>query len=580
MDAPWQGSYGEIPKTLDYPDMTMYECVMRSAVEKPDAIAYEFMGRNVKYSDFIKEIDAMAGGLHDLGIRKGDKVLVCLPNSPQALISLYGINRLGAVANMIHPLSAREEIKLHLENSGSKAAIVLDMFYPNFLAIDWPVTLKNLIVTSIKDGLGRGKSLIYQILQGRKDPKVRVDDRILRWNDLMRVGRGMGPPLIDSTKDDAACILHSGGTTGRSKGVLLSNMNINAAAVQTIAMSESGENGDTMLTIMPVFHGFGLCVCVHMVLYLGCTCILIPRFDARSFANIVMKKRPNFILGVPSLFELMLRNERMRNADLSHLKGVFCGGDTLTSDLKRRVDAFLREHGCGTTIREGYGATECVAASCLTPKSEDKQRERSIGLPFPDTFYKIVRVGTIDVAPYGEDGEICISGPSVMMGYLNEPQETADTLRLHEDGLTWLHTGDIGNMDKDGYVYFKQRIKRIIISSGYNIYPSQIENVICSIPFVRSCYAIGIHDPIYSQVVKVFVVLRDGTMPTQETKERIMDVCREHISKYALPSQIQFLNDMPMTRLGKVYHSELERLCSDMGESRDQPFIVISTQNA
>lgn len=577
-ETPWYDLYGNVPRNLEYPDMTMYECLSRSASEGPDTVACEFMGRKVRYSELMEEVDAMAGALHGLGIRKGDRVLVCLPNSPQALISIYGINRIGAVATMIHPLSAREEIKFYLENSGSKTAIVLDMFYPNFPAVDGSGTLKNVIVTSIKDGLGAGKALLYRIVQGRKDPKPKFDGNVLRWNDMMGTGREVELPPISSGKEDVACILYSGGTTGRSKGVLLSNMNINAAAVQTMHMGESGEVGDTMLAIMPVFHGFGLCICVHMVLYMGRTCILIPKFDPKSYANIIIKNKPNFIVGVPSLFELMLRNKRMRNADLSHLKGIFCGGDTLNADLKKRVDAFLKEHGCRTTIREGYGATECVAASCLSLKSEGKQREGSIGVPFPDTLYKIVRVGTTETAHYGEDGEICISGPSVMMGYVDEPEETAETLRVHDDGLKWLHTGDIGCMDSDGYVYFKQRIKRMIVSSGYNIYPSQIENVINSIPSVRSCYAIGIPHPIYSQVVKVFVVLREGTPPTPETKERIMEVCRDKIFKYALPRQIQFLNDMPITKLGKIYHVELEKLCSEIGEPYD-PFAPGSAHN-
>ena len=579
VNAPWYNSYGNVPKSIDYPDLTMYQCVEKSAKEKPDIIAYEFMGNNVKYSDLIKEIDIMAAALHNLGIKKGDKVLVCLPNTPQALISLYGINRLGAVANMIHPLSAKEEIKFYLKNSSSKAAIVLDMFYPNFPSIDGTGTLKNIIVTSIKDGLCKGKALLYQLIQGRKDPKVNFNNSVLKWNDFMLTGKGVELPPINSTKDDLACILYSGGTTGRSKGVLHSNMSVNATAFQTFVMNETGKDGDTMLSIMPVFHGLGLCVCVHMVLCMRCTCILIPRFDAKSYASIVMKKKPNYLVGVPSLFELMLRNDRMKNADLSHVNGVVCGGDTLTADLKIRIDKFLKDHNCNTTIREGYGTTECVAATCLCPMSKDMQREGSVGLPYPDTFYKIVRVGTTNVASYEEDGEICISGPSVMIGYLNEPEETADTLRFHDDGLTWLHTGDVGSMDKDGYVYFKQRLKRVIISSGYNIYPSQIENVISSIPFVQSCYAIGIPHPIYSQVVKVFVVLTDDIKPTSETKERIMAVCKENISKYSLPKEIQFLNEMPVTKLGKVHHTELCRLSLELEEPRDISFIPSLPQN-
>jgi long-chain acyl-CoA synthetase len=240
---------------------------------------------------------------------------------------------------------------------------------------------------------------------------------------------------------------------------------------------------------------------------------------------------------------------------------VFVGGDTLTVDLKRRVDEFLKEHGSRSTIREGYGLTECVTASCLTPI--DEYRTGSIGIPFPDTFYKIVAIGTTDEVPYGTDGEVCISGPSVMIGYNNEKEETESVLKVHADGKTWLHTGDAGMMDKEGFIYFRQRLKRMIVSSGYNIYPSQIENVLDSHPFVQSSCVIGVPDDIRIQSVKAFVVLKEGTDDGEGTKHKLIAHCKNNIARYAVPEEVEFIETLPMTKVGKVAYTELERLAID-----------------
>jgi long-chain acyl-CoA synthetase len=315
---------------------------------------------------------------------------------------------------------------------------------------------------------------------------------------------------------------------------------------------------DSMHGILPLFHGFGLCIGMHMTLMHAARLILVPVFSPDTFSKLIKKKRPTFIAGVPTLFELMIRNKSLKNADLSFMRGVVVGGDTLSVDLKHRVDTFLREHGSGSTIREGYGLTECVTASCLTPI--DEYRTGSIGIPFSDTLYKIVAVGTADEIPYGTDGEICISGPSVMIGYNNEPEETANVLKTHSDGRTWLHTGDAGMMDHEGFIYFRQRIKRMIISSGYNIYPSQIENILDTHPLIRSSCVIGVPDEIRIQSVKAFVVLKDDVSEDEFTRQNIRQYCKENIAKYAVPSDIEFINELPKTKVGKVAYTELEKL--------------------
>ena len=259
---------------------------------------------------------------------------------------------------------------------------------------------------------------------------------------------------------------------------------------------------------------------------------------------------------MPTLFEALLRAEGLENADLSFLKGIFSGGDSLSPELKKKVDAFLKEHGCTEQIREGYGTTECVTASCLTPK--DYARSGSIGVPFPDTFYKIVHVGTQEEADPGTEGEICISGPTVMLGYMDNPEETAQTLRRHADGRVWLHTGDLGYMDHDGFVYFRQRIKRMLVTNGYNVYPSQLENIIDGHEKVLLSCVIGVRDERRGQRIKAYIVPMPGIEPNDALKTEILDYCKEHIAKYALPREVEFRTELPKTLVGKVAYRVLE----------------------
>ena len=256
------------------------------------------------------------------------------------------------------------------------------------------------------------------------------------------------------------------------------------------------------------------------------------------------------------MFEALLRAEKLQDADLSFLKGIFSGGDSLSPELKKKVDQFLKDHGCSEQIREGFGTTECVTASCLTPK--DYARSGSIGVPFPDVYYKIVTPGTTEEVDSNIEGEICISGPTVMLGYMNNPEETANTLRNHGDGRIWLHTGDLGRMDNDGFVYFRQRIKRMIVSSGYNVYPSQLENIIDGHEKVLLSCVIGIKDDYRGQKVKAFIVPIPGIEPTEELKQELLDYCKEHVAKYAMPREIEFRTELPKTLVGKVAYRVLE----------------------
>ena len=556
--APWQAYYGNTPASLDYPHISMFEMVALAAGKYPENVAYSFMGKETTFRAFMKRIDAAARGLWNMGIRKGDKVTICMANTPQALDCFYALNRIGAIPNMIHPLSAAKEIAFYLKFSRSKAILTLDQFYYKVESI--LPELENettILIARIAEELPFPLSVLYPMTKSARAVKKLPKTGYTYWYDMVNAGRNTELPPHDVHFDDCGAILYSGGTTGTTKGIMLSNLNFNALGLQTIAASGYGSvAGMKMLSVMPVFHGFGLGIGIHTALIGGATCILIPQFNVKTYADTLIKQKPNLIPGVPTLFEALLRAENLKDADLSFLKGIFSGGDSLSPELKKKVDAFLREHNCSEQIREGYGTTECVTASCLTPK--DYARSGSIGVPFPDTYYKVVSPGTTEEVPANTEGEICVSGPTVMMGYMDNPQETANTLRRHYDGRIWLHTGDLGHMDQDGFIYFRQRIKRMIISSGYNIYPSQLENVIDGHEKVLLSCVIGVKDDYRGQKVKAFVVPMPGIEPTEELKQEILDYCTGHIARYAMPREIEFRKELPKTLVGKVAYRVLE----------------------
>ena len=557
MKTPWISSYGDLPFNLVYSDKSMAETVLATAEREKDYPALTFMGSTISYTELSENIDAAARAFYAAGIRPGQRVLVCMPNVPQAIYCLYGLNLIGAVATMVHPLSAVGEIVAFIKEADCEVAVTLDQFYAKFMEVMTLQPLKKLILARISDELPCVASIYYKVASESKYPKAPAGGNVVYWNKFIKSGKKL-TENYRATKDPKteAVVLFSGGTTGTTKGIMLSDMNFNALALQTATMSHEDIRHSYMLAAMPVFHGFGLGVCIHTMMVAGGTSILVPRFTPKTYAQLIKKHRPNFIAGVPTLFEAITRGEWLDGVDLSCLKGCFSGGDSLTIELKKKFDKFLADHNAGIRIREGYGTTECVTASCLTPY--DKEKEGSIGIPYPDTYFQICAVGTNDEVPYGEEGEICICGPSVMLGYIHHEEENANTLRVHADGNVWLHTGDLGIMDEEGFIYFRQRIKRMIISSGYNIYPSQLENIIEAYPAVQRCCVIGVPDPYKMQVVKAFVVLKDGQKDNPEIKDELMEYCKKHIARYALPKEIEIRDSLPTTLVGKVAYTQLQ----------------------
>jgi len=555
--TPWLDSANELPSTLAYFNGTMYEMVEAAAKKTPNAVALDFMGKHITYKKMIEQINLCARSMKVLGVRENDRVTIAMPNCPQAIFSLYAVNLIGGIANMVHPLSAEKEIENYLNMSESIMVITLDQFYHKIEAVRNNTKVQNVIIARIKDELTRPIKAGYMLTEGYKIEKIPDDAPVFQWPAFLRLGKACGYNYkVPRKSEDVAAILYSGGTTGTTKGIELSNLNFNALSEQVIAANPMFKPGDKMLAAMPLFHGFGLGVCLHTMLSQGGRCVLVPRFTAKSYSKLITKYRCNFIAGVPTLYEALLRLPNMKNADLSCLKGVFSGGDSLSIELKKKFDQFLYDHNANIQVREGYGTTECVTASCLTPPQ--RYKEGSIGVPFPDTYYKIVEPGTDKELPYNEEGEILLAGPTVMVGYLDMPEETAATLRKHADGLTWVYTGDLGTMDEEGFVHFRGRAKRMIISSGYNIYPAQIENIFDAHELVQMSCAIGVPDSYKMQKVKVFVMLAKGVPANEQTKDELMAYARKHIAKYAMPYDIEFRDELPKTLVGKVAYRVLE----------------------
>ena len=547
-----------IPTKLEYHDWSMFDQVENTAKLYPNVIAFDFMGKSTTYKAFIEETIKCAKALKTIGVRENDCVTIAMPNCPQAIYMFYAVNLVGGIANMIHPLSAEKEIEYYLNVSGSVTAVTLDQFYHKFEKIRENTKVVNIVIASIKDELSKPIKAGYMLTEGRKIKPIPKDAPVIRWNDFMNLSKYcFWNYRVKREGKNPAVMLYSGGTTGTTKGIVLTNSNFNALCAQIIATNPIYEIGDRMLAAMPVFHGFGLGVCIHSMLGNGGRCILIPRFTPQSYSKQIVKYKCNFIAGVPTLFEALLRIPTMEGKDLSYLKGVFSGGDTLSIELKKKFDTFLKDHGAKITVREGYGLTETVTACCLTPVH--RQKEGSIGIPFPDTYIKIVEPDTDNELPYNTEGEILLAGPSIMKRYWDNPEETAQTLRKSDfDGLTWVHTGDLGMMDEDGYVYFKGRSKRMIISSGYNVYPSQLENILDAHEKVQMSCVIGVPDSYKMQKVKAFVTLKKDVTPSIELKEELMAYCRQHLAKYEMPYDIEFREDMPKTLVGKVAYRVLE----------------------
>ena len=561
IDAPWSKYYTKEDLNYKIPNISMYEQVRLSTKKYPKNTAIQYLGKRINYKEFLKRIDIIAKGFNDLGIKKGDIVTILLPNIPEALISLYALNKLGAIANMTHPLSAEEEIKETLLSTNSKYLIIYDAQYSKIESFIKNIGIKKVIFVSPGDSLNIVKGFIYDLSELFKFKHHPIDKTYIEWTRFFFNSRFKKEFVVKKYgKNTPAVILHSGGTSGTPKNVVIQNrafiFGAKGEEIDLIRLTP----GDSALAIMPNFHGFGLSVLMHTPLALGCSTILVPKFNSKKFDTLFKKTRPTCVLGVPTLFEALSNSTNEKNLDLSFLKYVISGGDLLPKSLEDKINNYLSEHGSTAKITQGYGLSEALA--CVTMAHDHVNKSGSVGIPLAGNYIKIIDPNTRKKLKYGDVGEIVINSKALMMGYLNNEKETNEALQIHDDGHIWLHTGDLGYMDEDGFVFYKGRIKRMIITSGYNVYPSHIEEVIEKHPDVLQCTVVGIPHPYKQEVPKAFIILKDSANKIL-AKASVRDYARKNLAKYMIPYEFVFRKSLPKTKLGKV---DFQKLKSDIGE--------------
>ncbi len=558
-DAPWLEYYSREEKSIKFTDKSFYNFLVESVGEDKDFIAINYFGNRFSYNEFFYNINICAKALREYGVREKDIVTICSPNMPEALYAFYACNKIGAVADMVHPLSSPEQLENYLNNSKSRILIMVDFNYDKMKDVIPKTKVFKTILVSPKESMPLGLTVGYTLTRSitQKRPKL-TDNTYMSWRDFMAAGITSRDNFrANVKKEDLAIILHSGGTTGTPKGIMISNYNFNAIAQQAAVNVIDVRPKDKIVTVLPIFHGFGLGICVHTPLCLKVETILMPEYDANRFYKIWKNDKPHVILGVPTLWEGMMSNPKFDNVDMSQLKYIISGGDHLTIPAEQRINDFLHKHGAHVNIGKGYGMTESVAATCYTFPGTNEPG--SIGIPMVGNTYKIFDSETGEELPLGEEGEICVQGPTIMMGYLNNKEETDNVLRKHENGEVWLHTGDIGYIAPNGIVYYTQRLKRMIVVSGFNVYPSSIEEVIAKHESVDKVCVIGIPHQYKMHVPKAFIVLKKGIEPTAKIKKEIIDMCKESLSVYSQPKYFEFRDSLPKTLYGKVDFKELEK---------------------
>lgn len=539
--------------SLDYPDISVYEMLANSASKYSSYTAVNFYGNKISYKELLSETDKCAAALKYADIGTGDHVAVILPNLPQAVILFYACSRIGAICDMIHPLSAVNELKNYIGSSGAKVIFAFEDILPNLEFLNG--SDRKVYSVSAGEYLPSLARIGFRLQSGHDRTGGNYDS----FKDFISAGAKAADILSDiafTNQDEPCAMLYTGGTTGTNKGVLLTSRNFNYTAIEAIDSCACLLPGDKLLAVLPVFHGFGLGVGVHTVMAFGGTSILLPIFKLKRFLKLIEKYKPEVIAGVPAIFGAMIANET--DVDMSFVKLVISGGDRLPPEMQRSFNELLGRHGSKAVIRQGYGLTECLSGVCLMPPGCLK--ENCLGIPYKDNDIRIVNTDTDEFCEPGVTGEIIISGPSVMKGYFAEKTETEAALRVRTDGRKWLYTGDAGHMDDEGYVFFDSRIKRMIVTNGYNVYPAVLEDLICSVEGVRECAVVGIPDKSRGEICKAFVVYEstDGSA-NAEVLKNVKDKLALNVSKFALPKAYASLDSLPRTALGKVDHETLAK---------------------
>jgi long-chain acyl-CoA synthetase len=558
---PWLDSYPpDVPHSLaPYPEKPAWSLLEESAERFPDATAVTFpvapMAKRLSYAQLKDEAERFAGALASLGIRKGDRVGLVLPNCPQFVVAFYAIQRLGAVSVGNNPLYTQREMIHQLKDAGIEVLVVLDVLYPLIGKIRDEVGLKQVIVTQIGDYLGfpiNRLSAVKQKREAQKEghpwPPVPADHEVIRWSDLMRRSYQDLPPMDVNAKEDVAALVYTGGTTGLSKGAQLTHYNVVSNALQTGAwFTDTKEGEEGILAVLPFFHSYGLGAVMNVAISKAMKLVLLPRFELDMVLKAIDREKPTLFPGVPRIYIAINEADETKNYDLNSIRACFSGAAPLPVAVAEKFEGIT-----GGRLVEGYGLTETSPVTHINP-IYGKRKFGTIGLPIPDTDCKVVDLDDPEkeVEP-GQEGELCIAGPQVMKGYWNKPEETAEMIRVHGDGIRWLHTGDVAKMDEEGYFAIVDRKKDMIIVSGFNVYPTDVEQVLYRHTKVKQVCVVGVPDEKTGEAVKAFVVLKEGASATEDEILKWAKDEKHGLTGYRAPKKIEFREELPTTMVGKV----------------------------
>ncbi|KHE71736.1 long-chain-fatty-acid--CoA ligase [Halobacillus sp. BBL2006] len=546
---PWHEHYPpEVPATMEYDQQPLHYYLEDSAKKYGEKKALYFMGKELTYKEVHEQAKALASYLQELGLEKGDRVSIMLPNCPQSVISYYAILLAGGIVVQTNPLYMERELEYQLMDSGAKMIICLDILYPKAANVKGNTSLEHIIVTGIKDYLPFPKNKIYPFIQRRQyqvlvKPEQSIDTHL--WPHILEKSTGEVKPVDIDPVEDLALLQYTGGTTGFPKGVMLTHYNLvvnTQMSKQWLYKSEEGK--DIVLGVLPFFHVYGMTSVMNLSVMMGSKMILMPKFDAEEVLKVIDKQRPTLFPGAPTIYIALLNHPNLKKYDLSSIEACLSGSAPLPVEVQEEFEKVT-----GGKLVEGYGLTETspVTHSNLV---WGKRVSGSVGIPWPNTDAKIFRMDAEEEADFGEIGEIVVKGPQVMRGYWNRPEDTAQV--LSEDG--WFHTGDMGYMNEEGYFFVVDRKKDMIIAGGYNIYPREVEEVLYEHSEVQEAVVVGIPDPYRGETVKAFIVKKQGS---DITEDELNEYCRKHMAAFKVPRIYEFRDELPKTAVGKILRRTL-----------------------
>lgn len=554
---PWLKYYDQkfIDQTL--PALSAFEYVCQRSKNHLNDTALEYYGRKFTYADLIVNVKKTAAALRGAGVKKGDIITVVSIMTPEVIALFYAADMMGATLNLVDPRYSVEGIREYIEEVDSHLLVCLNVVYERCRQAAKRTNVEKVIVLSPADSLPPVMAVGYKLTTPDKN---KYASNVIRWKQFIKGGEGQSTAAEPYDPDHACVVVHTGGTTGSPKGVMLTDDCFNGIALQFQAYPKLFHRGQKLMNVMPPFIAYGFACGIHLPLVLGFTVIIIPNLDPAKLGSLVLKHKPEHMFGVPTHYQQLASDPKLRDKDLSFIINYAAGGDSLSRGAEQTVNDFLAAHGARYPIAKGYGMTEVSSAATVAAGLDNKPG--SVGIPMVNTVVAAFEPGTDQELPIGQRGELCISGPCLMKGYYNKPEETAILLRRHPDGRVWAHTGDMGYLDEDGFVYLDSRIKRMIIRhDGFKVFPSMIENVVSRHPAVHQCSVVGCADKDHTQgrLPFVYIVLKaDTTAKKKQVIRELERMCAEELPEYVQPVAYKFISSMPMTPVGKVDYRQLE----------------------